>query len=77
MGTHLPTNPLNHILQYTPFDHRRLLPLPFMYNPVLSVVRIDAKPLATKLHRFASIMEVFQLRIQSVYSLFLQYTPNY
>jgi len=49
----------------------------FMYNPVLSVVRIDAKQLGNQ-YIVASIMEVLSLvlQIQSVYSLFFAIYPK-
>ena len=67
---------------YTPFDHQRLLPLPFMYTPVLWVVPhsiIDAKRSWQPNYYTgidASIMEVSVLRIQFVYSLFYAIYPK-
>ena len=61
------------IWQPTGLFFHLVFPLPFMYNPVLSVVRIDAKLLATI---DASIIEVFYFAF-SVYSLFFAIYQNY
>jgi len=54
-----------------------LFPLPFMYNPV-QVDRCEAN-LATKLHRYRCQVswKYYYYFEFCLYSLFLQYTPNY
>ena len=58
----------------------RTMPQPFMYNSVHSVVhvRIDAKPLATKLYRCQYHESIITCTSNSVcVFIVLQYTPNY